>query len=251
MILSANYSEAVFSHERIRRVVDDLSLAIPALMQLHEADTIVVSGKSGISAGFAALTRINFPLAVVRKPGENSHGSLIEGTDQHDMRRYIILDDFVSSGSTVDRIVEDIDKRAGSDVHLVAIIEYDRDRYPDDHDTRFTRKVRRYGAQGWAKWAAGPGAGWDFTPKSPEQRADDKVKFAKWLHNKKVRPPYKPSVWTPPELPKVELPNLTRNLLTDVVARGKPIDWSVIAPKVYRPQEAFSYPQATTLPADP
>ncbi len=68
------------------------------------ADTIVVQGTSGVSIGFAALMLHDFPLVMVRKPDENSHGSPVEGPRGHKVKRYIILDDFVDTGDTVRRI---------------------------------------------------------------------------------------------------------------------------------------------------
>ena len=68
------------------------------------ADTVVVQGTSGVSIGFAALMLHDFPLVMVRKPDENSHGSPVEGPQHHEVKRYIILDDFVDTGETVRRI---------------------------------------------------------------------------------------------------------------------------------------------------
>lgn len=81
---------------------------IPHLMRKYEADTIVVSGNSGVSLGFAALTLVDFPLVLVRKDNDSSHGAPIEGPYFHIVRRYLILDDFVGTGTTVERIADKI-----------------------------------------------------------------------------------------------------------------------------------------------
>jgi adenine/guanine phosphoribosyltransferase-like PRPP-binding protein len=81
---------------------------IRELISTGRADTVVVSGNSGLSIGVAALSMEDFPLVLVRKDNDNSHGSPIEGPDRHHMRRYIILDDFIDSGATIERIVNKI-----------------------------------------------------------------------------------------------------------------------------------------------
>lgn len=69
----------------------------------------VVTGRSGIAAAWAALMFHDFPLYMVRKEVDknNSHGSLIEGP-QGELEDYFIIDDFVSSGNTVQRIIQTI-----------------------------------------------------------------------------------------------------------------------------------------------
>lgn len=82
----------------------------PRLAQLMEqtgATAVAVTGKSGMSMAFATLMMYDFPLIVVRKPHELSHGSPIEGTIQT-VVKYLILDDLVASGDTVRAIIERI-----------------------------------------------------------------------------------------------------------------------------------------------
>lgn len=72
--------------------------------------SVVVHGNSGVSCGFAALmlAQTDFNLVLLRKDNDNSHGSPIEGPGGHRLRRYLILDDFVSSGKTLNRIRDKI-----------------------------------------------------------------------------------------------------------------------------------------------
>jgi hypoxanthine phosphoribosyltransferase len=72
-------------------------------------DAIVVSGTSGLLVGPAIADQLGLPLVVVRKPDDGSHsGSLVEGAVGFDKPnpKYIVVDDFVSSGDTVARIME-------------------------------------------------------------------------------------------------------------------------------------------------
>lgn len=95
------------------------------------ADTIVVQGTSGVSVGFAALMSHGFPLVMVRKPEENSHGSPVEGPREHRVKRYIILDDFVDTGETVRRIAAKLNLLADNSgvvrPECVGVICYKRD----------------------------------------------------------------------------------------------------------------------------
>lgn len=112
MFLSdGGYSRAQFDAAELRKVVASLSLAIPHYLKEANADGIVVTGKSGISMAFATLSHIDFPLVVVRKEGENSHGSKIEGRERINYRRLLALDDFVSSGATIQAMQRALDER--------------------------------------------------------------------------------------------------------------------------------------------
>lgn len=71
-----------------------------------EYDFVAVTGQSGMSVAFAALMFYDFPLVVVRK-GERTHGTMIEG-DAERVGRYIVVDDFISSGSTLRRINKEL-----------------------------------------------------------------------------------------------------------------------------------------------
>lgn len=70
---------------------------------------VIVRGNSGVSCAFAALMQENFNLCLLRKRCDNSHGSPLEGPDGFSFEKYIILDDFISTGDTVDGIIEDLD----------------------------------------------------------------------------------------------------------------------------------------------
>lgn len=92
---------------KVQTIAKALARTIPDALKAFHADCIVVHGNSGVSAGFAALAHIDFPIVLVRKRGENTHGGPVEGVRGTPMRRYILLDDFISSGNTV-RSVEQI-----------------------------------------------------------------------------------------------------------------------------------------------
>ena len=127
IICDGGYSAIQFNTTSLRETVQRLSLAVPKMMRDLEADAIVVTGKSGISLAFALKMLIDVPVVVVRKKGENSHGSSIEGDGFTDVQKYIVLDDFVSSGATVRQIQQDMYDRAAvcnGHVVCVGVLEY-------------------------------------------------------------------------------------------------------------------------------
>lgn len=108
------YSDVQYNTARLRAKAHEVAAILPEMMDRLGADAVAVTGKSGLSLAFATLMLIDFPLIVVRKRGENSHGNPIEGAHSVDVRKYIILDDFVSSGSTIKTMVGSIDEMVDS-----------------------------------------------------------------------------------------------------------------------------------------
>ena len=111
-VYSGGYNDYQYEPRELRRIAKGVALDIPSVLRASGADVVVVSGKSGISMAFAVTMLIDFPLIVVRKPGESSHGNTIEG--RNDFDSYIILDDFVDTGATIDRIIHTINNKADS-----------------------------------------------------------------------------------------------------------------------------------------
>lgn len=109
MIRGNGYSQHQFNHGSLRATARRVAETLPKLLARYDAQAVVVTGKSGMSVAFATMMLADIPLIVVRKRGENSHGEMIEGVIDVEVRRYIILDDFVSSGTTVRTVVRDID----------------------------------------------------------------------------------------------------------------------------------------------
>lgn len=90
---------------------------------------IVCIGISGQSYAWPVATMMKVPVCVIRKSSEASHsGSKIEGFGN--MKKYVILDDFISSGMTVDycrKIIKEYDHNL--DTKCVGICVYDRDSF--------------------------------------------------------------------------------------------------------------------------
>jgi adenine/guanine phosphoribosyltransferase-like PRPP-binding protein len=75
-------------------------------------DAIVVTGLSGLIIGSTVSMKTGKQLVVVRKPRDESHASTnVEGlTNLHYPFKYVILDDFIDSGKTLRRIVQQMGK---------------------------------------------------------------------------------------------------------------------------------------------
>ena len=110
MIRGTGYATG-YTKERVEERAAFAAKAIEELRSQTGSTSVVVHGNSGVSCGFAALmaSAEDFNLVLLRKDNDNSHGAPIEGPDGHRLDRYLILDDFVASGATMNRIRDKID----------------------------------------------------------------------------------------------------------------------------------------------
>lgn len=104
----------------LRKVLNPIALnkhmdyvvpVIRALKRKHKFQAIAVTGLSGIIYGSVLSARINVPLTVVRSSGVSCHSpKRIEGRRAARLSKikYAIVDDFISSGKTVRRIISRI-----------------------------------------------------------------------------------------------------------------------------------------------
>lgn len=110
MILSGGYATQ-YKMAEVRKRAAYAARAINKMMAETGATSVVVHGNSGVSCGFAALMlspHADFNIVLLRKDNDNSHGSPIEGPEGHRLGRYLILDDFVATGTTMNRIRDKI-----------------------------------------------------------------------------------------------------------------------------------------------
>lgn len=134
MRVYSSYSGSMFDRKQLRNRLGTLVKALPEIMKRHEADSLFVTGKSGIAMAFPLLTRLPVKIITVRKPGEDSHGSTFEGPSEFEPKRFMILDDFVSTGETVNRVLTQLYQFYGEKMpQLVGVIEWDKSpsRYRD------------------------------------------------------------------------------------------------------------------------
>lgn len=132
MRVHSHYSGSMFDRATLTQRRDDLVLHLGTIMRKTDADCLFVTGKSGIAMAFALLTEYSVPIITVRKPNEQAHGVTFEGPTNYEPKRYLILDDFVSSGETVERIMSQVHaycRAMDSKPQCVGVIEWDRAMY--------------------------------------------------------------------------------------------------------------------------
>ena len=112
-----------------------------------EYDFIAFRGYSGGILAGALSTRLNKPLGFVRKDGEGSHGEPIEVYENDKYSRvgkfstsatFIIVDDFISTGTTVNKIIKGMEK-----ARCVGIFLWNDSR-PDDIFKYVNRRIPIY-----------------------------------------------------------------------------------------------------------
>ena len=108
MILSEAYHRT-FKTEELRRKVDQVVSMIRKWQEYEPQFTIshmVVTGISGQALAWPISYLTSMPVCVVRKDNENHHGLDIQGSGI--LGDFIIVDDLIDSGRTIERIIAKI-----------------------------------------------------------------------------------------------------------------------------------------------
>lgn len=122
-IYPTGYSAVGKSQAQFRAICEALARDLPEVMNQCEADAIAVRGSSGLSVAFGIRMLADIPFIVCRKGGEQSHSDQISMAygSSLEVGAYLILDDLISSGKTVEGIVRDL----GTDTECTGIVTYD------------------------------------------------------------------------------------------------------------------------------
>ena len=114
---------------RLGRVLDTIKLVQERGIHF---DCLIVHGTSGIWLAPLLIMK-GYPVVMVRKEGENSHGEPIEGPDTGiDYTRGVFVDDLIVSGETVRRVKKLlIDEDTKNKLQMVAIILHDQSFLPN------------------------------------------------------------------------------------------------------------------------
>ena len=118
--------------ERLNRVLDTIKLVQDRGIHF---DCLIVHGTSGTWLAPLLIMK-GYPVVMVRKEGENSHGESIEGPDAGiDYTRGVFVDDLIASGETIRRVKKLLaDEDTKNKLQMVAIILHDRLFYPDQKE---------------------------------------------------------------------------------------------------------------------
>lgn len=99
--LVTGYHYTAFDHVTRRSAVDRV---LKKLQYFPEDVGIVCTGLSGILVGVPVAEQSDREFAIVRKPNESCNSSYkIEG---YTFTNYVIVDDFISGGETIRRVLE-------------------------------------------------------------------------------------------------------------------------------------------------
>lgn len=90
--------------------LDDLDLVVERTIEVlsgYDFDAIAFQGLSGALVAPIVAMKMKKSILAVRKPDERRH-SIRDVEGDYATRRYVILDDFVSSGTTLRRILQSV-----------------------------------------------------------------------------------------------------------------------------------------------
>ena len=105
MQFSSSYLSDIFGNPvKYRKLVAHVGENVVRLKEHYGFDAIAFTGASGSAMAYPISVLTDIPLIYVRKDGENCHGDKIEGTPIN-VKKYAIIDDFISSGATMRRIM--------------------------------------------------------------------------------------------------------------------------------------------------
>lgn len=104
-----SYLEDIFMYpDKYSQLVDRIAGQLEALRKKQSFTGMVFRGQSGAALAYPLSARLHIPLICVRKQNENSHGFDVEGP-QANVRRFIILDDFIETGQTIKDLLKEMD----------------------------------------------------------------------------------------------------------------------------------------------
>lgn len=128
MKFGSMYLEKSLKPSRLKVTVKDVSRKVSFLQKKLKFEAIAFRGFSGASIAFPVSFKTGIPLLMVRKGTTDSHGSMVEGDDDIEVSRYLILDDFISSGETIAATIRTLDsernKRNMFNADCVGILLY-------------------------------------------------------------------------------------------------------------------------------
>lgn len=97
-------------------------------------DAIVGTGVSGILALVPVSIKSGVPFLVIRKKNDSSHtSSRIEPYISTDIRRYVIIDDLIDSGNTINQIIKVMTSRFAQSECVGIVLYQARDDIDDHH----------------------------------------------------------------------------------------------------------------------
>jgi len=133
------YDPDVFS-----RMIDRVAESLAFIKKKTKFEAIAFSGSSGACLAYPVSARLGCRLIYVRRENEttSSHGNAVESDGN--IAKYIILDDFVSSGATVCHIYNTIENARKNDAKIkcVGLALYQENVYAPDISRRISHLLK-------------------------------------------------------------------------------------------------------------
>lgn len=126
MTVQTDYLSCVYRVDKFQETVENTIRAAERMMRRYPFEAIAFTGTSGAALAYILSHWLKVPLICVRKTAEGSHfPSWFGNLEGHvEAKTYMIVDDFISSGATIDRIRDEIAKK--SKAQCVGIVLYAR-----------------------------------------------------------------------------------------------------------------------------
>lgn len=105
--IKSDYLNSIYQVQDYKKLVNKAAAAIKAFKLKNPFDAIAFTGTSGAALAYPISAMLKIPLICVRK-GANHYGEPIEGCVT--ATKYIIIDDFISMGRTMKKIISTIKK---------------------------------------------------------------------------------------------------------------------------------------------
>lgn len=127
--INTDYLESIYKTPKFIDQVNKMVLRMKDFRKNHKFDAIAFTGTSGAAMAYILSYKLKLPLICVRKDDKNHFGQSIEGCIS--ALTYVIVDDFISSGSTIIRIHKQIKKEMPEAKPVAVFLYSDRqaDRY--------------------------------------------------------------------------------------------------------------------------
>ena len=108
----SGYHEKNLRPRSLKARVNHIVRNLDKLKKQVKFDAIAFRGMSGAAVAYPVSVLGGYHLISVRK-GRRHHGAKVEGSESRDIKRYIILDDFINTGKTVRAIAYAVKKEKG------------------------------------------------------------------------------------------------------------------------------------------
>ena len=119
----SGYLEQIFIPKKLASTSKRVAKKLLKLQKTLQFDAIAFRGNSGAGIAYPVSMLTGIPLICVRK-GEKSHGQKVEAA-QRSIYRYVVLDDFISDGGTLESIIKTIRLVTDNETRCVGVALYD------------------------------------------------------------------------------------------------------------------------------